>query len=268
MIANGLVVAPGAFDAFSALLIKDAGFDAVYVGGAWVTASAMGRPDVGWMALPELVELVRRIASASELPTIVDADSGYGGPIGIYRTIRELGRAGAAAVHIEDIRESQPGGEFYSVAEMQARIRAALDARSGDWPIVIARTDTRGKLGLNEAIDRACAYVEVGAELLFINWPESEQEVERMAQAVSRPLLLQVTEGGRTPQMSHARLAQLGVRVVVYPGGALRAAADAMHRYFAAVRTETSRPSMITYEARRSYTKQDFFEAWQASHSA
>jgi 2-methylisocitrate lyase-like PEP mutase family enzyme len=267
MIANSLVVAPGVFDAFSALLVKDAGFDAVYLGGAWVTASAFGRPDVGWMALPELVEVVRRITSACELPLIVDADSGYGGPIGIYRTVRDLAAAGAAAVHIEDIRESQPGGEFYSVAEMQARIHAALDARIDDRPIIVARTDTRAKLGLNEAIDRACMYSDAGAELLFVNWPQSEEEVKRIADTVSRPLLLQITEGGRTPQLSHVRLAELGVRLVVYPGGTLRASAASVQRYLAAVRSEGPRPKMITYEARRVYTNQDFFEEWQATHS-
>jgi 2-methylisocitrate lyase-like PEP mutase family enzyme len=268
LMARGIVVAPGAFDAFSALLIKDARFNAVYVGGAWVTAAAFGRPDVGWMALPELVEIVRRIADVTRLPVIVDADSGYGDLIGIYRTVRDLHAAGAAALHIEDIRESPPGDEFYSVPEMRGRIRAALDARIDDALIVIARTDTRGKRGLSEAIDRACAYCEAGAELLFVNWPESEEEIERIGRDVPCPLLLQISEGARTPQISLAKLEKFGVRLLVYPGGALRAAGAAMSRYISAVGAEAARPDMLPYEARSLLTELSFFEEWQSRHES
>jgi 2-methylisocitrate lyase-like PEP mutase family enzyme len=188
--------------------------------------------------------------------------------IGIYRTVRDLHAAGAAALHIEDIRESQPGDEFYSVPEMRGRIRAALDARIDDALIVIARTDTRGKRGLSEAIDRACAYCEAGAELLFVNWPESEEEIERIGRDVPCPLLLQISEGARTPQISLAKLEKFGVRLLVYPGGALRAAGAAMSRYISAVGAEAARPDMLPYEARSLLTELSFFEEWQSRHES
>jgi 2-methylisocitrate lyase-like PEP mutase family enzyme len=260
---KGLVVAPGAFDAFSAVLVRDAGFKAIYLGGAWVTASSFGRPDVGWMALPELVEVVRRVVDLSELPVIVDADSGYGDVFAIHRTIRELERAGAAAVHIEDIKQTAPI-EFFSIAEMQGRIRAALDSRRNEGIVVIARTDTRGPCGLSEAINRARAYAEAGAELIFFNWPESREEIEQVARQVPCPLLLQVSEGCRTPRLAHGLLADLGIGLVVYPGGSLRSAGHAVARYLDAVKAEDSRPEMLTYDDRALLTKQKSFEQWQS----
>lgn len=266
LMKRGLVIAPGAYDAFSALLIRDAGFEAVYLGGAWVTASSFGRPDVGWMTLPELADVVRRVVDLSDLPVIVDADSGYGDLFAIHRTIRELERAGAAAVHIEDIKQIAPT-EFYSIQEMQGRIRAALDSRLDNGLVVIARTDTRGTCGLSEAIDRAHAYAEAGAELVFFNWPESREEIEEVAQRVPCPLLLQVSEGCRTPRLPHSQLEDLGVALVVYPGGALRSAGRAVARYLSAVKDEESRPDMLTYDDRALLTKQKSFEQWQSRFS-
>jgi 2-methylisocitrate lyase-like PEP mutase family enzyme len=263
LLKDGLVVAPGAFDAFSALLVRDAGFKAVYLGGAWVTASSFGRPDVGWMALPELADVVRRVVDLSQLPVIVDADSGYGDLFALHRTIRELESAGAAAVHIEDIKQTAPI-EYFSIAEMQGRIRAALDSRLDDDLVVIARTDTRSLCGLSEAIERAVAYAEAGADLIFFNWPESREEIERIARQVPCPLLLQVSEGCRTPQLPHAVLEDLGIGLVVYPGGALRAAGRAIARYLAAVKAEGSRPEMLTYDDRGVLTKEKSFEEWQS----
>lgn len=260
---KGLVVAPGAFDAFSSVLIRDAGFKAIYLGGAWVTASSFGRPDVGWMALPELADVVRRVVDLSDLPVIVDADSGYGDLFAIHRTIRELERAGAAAAHIEDIKQTAPT-EFFSIQEMQGRIRAALDSRRDDGLVVIARTDTRGPCGLSEAIQRAQAYAEAGAELVFFNWPESREEIEQIARQVPCPLLLQISEGCRTPGLPHALLEHLGIGLVVYPGGALRSAGQAIARYLSAVKTEGSRPDMLTYDDRALLTKQKAFEQWQS----
>jgi 2-methylisocitrate lyase-like PEP mutase family enzyme len=263
LMKNGLVVAPGAFDGFSAVLIRDAGFKAVYLGGAWVTASSFGRPDVGWMALPELADVVRRVVDLSDLPVIVDADSGYGDLFAIHRTIREIERAGAAAVHIEDIKQTAPT-EFFSIGEMQGRIRAALDSRRENGLIIIARTDTRGSRGLAEAIDRARAYAEAGAELVFFNWPESREEIEQIARQVPCPLLLQVSEGCRTPTLPHALLENLGIGLVVYPGGALRSAGQAIARYLSAVKAEETRPDMLTYDDRALLTQQKSFEQWQS----
>jgi methylisocitrate lyase len=263
---RGLVVAPGAFDAFSAILVRDAGFKAIYLGGAWVTASSFGRPDVGWMALPELADVVHRVVDLSDLPVIVDADSGYGDLFAIHRTIRELERAGAAAVHIEDIKQTVPT-EFFSIREMQGRIRAALDSRRTDGLVVIARTDTRGPCGLSEAIHRAQAYAEAGAELVFFNWPESREEIEQIAQQVPCPLLLQVSEGCRTPRLPHALLEDLGIALVVYPGGALRSAGQAIVQYLSAVKAERSRPDMLTYDDRALLTKQKLFEEWHSRFS-
>jgi 2-methylisocitrate lyase-like PEP mutase family enzyme len=263
LLKRGLVVAPGAFDAFSALLIRDAGFKAVYLGGAWVTASSFGRPDVGWMALPELADVVRRVVELSALPVIVDADSGYCDLFAIHRTIRDLEMAGAAAVHIEDIKQTSPM-EFFSIAEMQGRIRAALDSRRDGGLIVIARTDTRRPCGLSEAIKRAQAYAEAGAELIFFNWPESKEEIEQSARQIPCPLLLQISEGCRTPQLPHSMLQDLGIGLVVYPGGALRAAGRAVTRYLSAVKAEESRPEMLTYDDRGVLTKQKLLEEWQS----
>ncbi|HET6873168.1 MAG TPA: isocitrate lyase/PEP mutase family protein, partial [Acidimicrobiales bacterium] len=183
---DGPVVAPGAYDALSARLIEDAGFPAVYMTGFGTAASLLGRPDIGLVSSSEMIDHARRIAGCVAVPVIADADTGYGNPINVLRTVREYERAGVAGIHLED--QVMPkrcghltGKVLVPVEEMTAKIRAAVAARSDPDFVLIARTDARAVEGLDAAIRRASSYLEAGADVLFVEAPESEDEVETIA---------------------------------------------------------------------------------------
>lgn len=244
------VLAPGAYDAFSARLVEDAGFPCVYMTGFGTTASLLGRPDVGLLSSTEMIDQARRIAEAVAVPVIADADTGYGNAINVIRTVRSYERAGVAAIHMED--QVMPkrcghlsGKALVPAAEMEAKIRAALDARTDDAFVLIARTDARAVEGIAAAIDRAGRYLEAGADALFVEAPESEDEVEQVAAAfVGVPLVFNWVEGGRTPELSLSRLEQLGFRLVIFPIGPLLSAAAAMRLYLATLAKNGTPASM------------------------
>lgn len=264
-----IVVAPGAYDTLSALLAKSAGFPALYLGGAWVACALLGAPDVGWMTLDELVAVTRRVIEATGLPTVVDADAGLGGLVNLRRTVRDLEAAGAAGLHLEDKADpkgSLGGGKLFSVEEMTLRLKAALDARRDPDLVIIARTDARDVEGLDGAIGRARAYAAAGADMVFVNWPRSEDEIRQIAEAVPAPLFLQLTEGGRTPCLPAERLAALGCRMAVYPGGALRAAAHSVRAYLDTLRragTTADFERLIAAEGRNQVTGLAELQAWE-----
>jgi 2-methylisocitrate lyase-like PEP mutase family enzyme len=229
-----IVTAPGCYDAFSARLIESAGFEAAYMTGAGVSAGLAGFPDIGLLTMSEMVEQARRICGAAELPLISDADTGYGGTLNVYRTVREFERAGVCAVHLEDQEIPKrcghlEGKKIVPAATMVERLKAALDARSDPNFLIIARTDARGVSGFSDALERAARYGEAGADVLFVEAPESIEELETIARSLPGRILL-VNRGGaeKTPHLSASELERLGFSVVIFPGDIQKAAATAM----------------------------------------
>jgi 2-methylisocitrate lyase-like PEP mutase family enzyme len=228
------VLAPGAYDALSARLVERAGFPAVYMTGFGASASLLGRPDVGLLSFDEMAGHARRLAQAVSVPLIADADDGYGNPLNVMRTVREYAAAGVAALHIEDQVAPKrcghmEGKEVVEAAEMVEKVRAAVEARGEDGPLIIARTDARAVEGLDAALERARRYREAGADALFVEAPETEQEIEAVAAAFPDvPLVFNWVDGGKTPQLALERIGELGFALVIYPVTTLFAAAGAV----------------------------------------
>ncbi|MEU6700804.1 oxaloacetate decarboxylase [Pseudonocardia sp. NPDC046786] len=245
------VLAPGAYDALSARLIEQAGFDAAYMTGFGSTAGLLGRPDVGLLGGAEMAAHAARLADAVDLPLIADADTGYGNPVNVIRTVRDYERAGVAALHLED--QVMPkrcghmaGKQVVPAGEMAAKIRAAVDARSDPDLLVIARTDAAAVDGLDAAIDRARRFADAGADLLFVEAPTSEAHIEQVATALQgHKLVFNWAEGGRTPPLSRGRLAELGFALVLFPIGTLLAATAAMGEFLRVLRTDGTPAAML-----------------------
>ncbi len=226
-LASDLVVAPGCYDCLTGRLVERAGFAAAYVTGSGLSMSAMGAPDVGLVSFGEVMERVRRIAAVVDIPLIADIDTGYGGPLNVIRTVREMEAANVAAVQIEDQVwpkkcGHEPGRRLVATAEMADRIKAAVDARVDDDFVVIARTDARTTHGLAAALERAEAYGEAGADVLFVESPESAQEMQAINDGLARPTMANMVEGGRTPILPVEELRRLGYRLVIYPNSLTR----------------------------------------------
>jgi 2-methylisocitrate lyase-like PEP mutase family enzyme len=237
-----LITAPGVFDGISASLVLRSGFAAAYLTGAGVSASGFGLPDIGLLTLTEMAERVRMIAGVlGDVPLIADADTGYGAALNVVRTVREYERAGVAALHLEDQAFPKrcghlPDKELVGVEEYVGKLRAALDARVDENLVIIARTDARGPLGLDEAIDRANRYAAEGADVIFVEAPQSVEEIERIAAEVSAPLLMNVVAGGLTPILPADRLAELGFRIAIHPTTVIGASTLAMLKALTALR--------------------------------
>jgi carboxyvinyl-carboxyphosphonate phosphorylmutase len=240
--STGPVLAPGAYDALGARLVEQAGFDCVYMTGFGTAAGLLGRPDVGLVTQSEMLDNARRLAAAVDLPLIADADTGYGNPLNVIRTVQDYERAGVAGLHLED--QVMPkrcghmtGKQVVSGEEMVAKVRAAVDARTDPDLLLIARTDARAPHGLDDALRRARAYREAGADMLFVEALEGVEEIELVARELADvPLLFNWVEGGRTPPLPYERLAELGFALVIFPIGALLAATAAVQHYLGAVR--------------------------------
>lgn len=228
---GGPVVAPGAYDALSARLVEQAGFDVVYMTGFGTTASLIGRPDVGLLTGSEMVDNARRIVAAVDVPVIADADTGYGNAINVVRTVQLYEQAGVAGLHLEDQVNPKKCGHMSGKAvidadEMAGKIRAAVAARRDPDLLLIARTDAAAVEGLDAAIARARVYADAGADVLFVEAPTSEADIARVATELSgvAPLVFNWAEGGRTPAIPLDRIAELGFSLVLYPIGTLLAA--------------------------------------------
>jgi len=241
-----MVLAPGCYDALCARLVEEAGFPAVYMSGFGSAASRLGRPDVGLMSLPEMVDNAHRIAQAVGIPVIADADTGYGNAVNVIRTVHEFEDAGVAAVHIED--QVMPkkcghmeGKQVVPAAEMAAKVAAAVAARRSPDFLIIARTDARAVEGLEAALDRARLYREAGADVLFVEAPQSEQEISVIARAFPEtPLLFNYAEGGKTPPVSNKFLRELGFRIVIFPISTVLTATAAIRSVLAQIRADGS----------------------------
>ena len=237
------LLVPGAYDALSARLVEHAGFDAVYLTGFGATASLLGLPDVGLLSLPDMVDSAGRMARAVDVPLISDADTGYGNAISVARAVQQFERAGVAAVHLEDQVAPKrcghmSGKQVVPVEEMVEKLRAAVAARRDPDFVLIARTDARAVEGLDAALERARAYRDAGADVLFVEAPETEAEVVEVAAAFpDTPLLFNWVERGRTPMLPLARIAELGFAIVIFPVATLFSATTGMQRYLSELRT-------------------------------
>jgi 2-methylisocitrate lyase-like PEP mutase family enzyme len=229
-----LVVAPGVFDGISAQLAKRTGHVAAYLTGAGVAASGFGLPDIGLVTASEMAERARMLVDAlDDVPLIADADAGYGAPINVVRTVRQYDAAGVAAIQLEDQAIPKrcghlPDKQVVDATVFEQTLSAALDARSGDDLLVIARTDARAPLGLDVAIERANRYAAKGADIVFIEAPRDSDEIERIAREVEAPLLINLVHGGLTPIESAARLQELGYAIAIHPSDPLGRATFAM----------------------------------------
>jgi 2-methylisocitrate lyase-like PEP mutase family enzyme len=225
---RGLLV-PGAADALAARVIAGLGFEAVYITGAGVTNTLLALPDLGFMSLPELAQQTSAIREAVELPIIVDADTGFGNPLNVRHTVQVLERAGANAIQIEDQVFPKRCGHFsgkqvIAAEEMTAKIRAACDARRNEDFLIIARTDARAEHGFQAAIDRAEKWIEAGADVTFVEAPESVEEVSRIPALLRVPQIINMVPGGKTPIVDAASLASMGFAMVLYANAALQGA--------------------------------------------
>lgn len=251
----------GTINAYTSLLARNSGFRAIYLSGAGVANASFGLPDLGITSLNDVCEDARRICGATDLPLLVDADTGFGAAFAIARTTRELIRVGVAGMHLEDQVQSKrcghrPGKELVESAEMSDRIRAAVDARNDAGFVVMARTDAHAVEGQQAAIDRAAAYVEAGADMIFAEALTSLDEYREFTQALGVPVLANITEFGRTPLFTAAELGKAGVRLVLYPLSAFRAMSRAALEVYGAIRKGGSQRTIID----RMQTREELYE--------
>jgi carboxyvinyl-carboxyphosphonate phosphorylmutase len=228
-----ILVMPGAHDALSARIIEKAGFKALAIGGYPATAALMGKPDISFLTLPEMVEHLARLTDTVDIPILVDGNTGHGGVLNVARTVREFERAGAAGLFIEDQIFPKrcghmEGKQVVGREDMVAKIKAALDARKDSDLVLTARTDALAVLGVDEAIERGNLYREAGADVIFVEAPRSVEEMRRINREVEAPTLANMVEGGKTPFLPARELESVGYNLVIYPVSATYAAARAV----------------------------------------
>lgn len=236
------VLVPGVYDALSALLAEQAGFEALYLSGASIAYTRLGRSDVGLTTFPEVADTLARITERISLPVIVDADTGFGNALNVMRTVRGFERAGAAMIQLED--QTFPkrcghldGKSVVPVQEMVGKLKAALDARASSDTLILARTDALAVEGLDAALERAERYLECGVDALFIEALRTPEQMDTACQRFGQriPLLANMVEGGKTPVQSAAELQARGFRIVIFPGGTARAVAHTLQGYYASL---------------------------------
>lgn len=237
------LLCPGVFDALSAALAAEAGFEALYLSGASIAYTRLGAPDIGLVSMTEVADVTARIRERVDVPLVVDADTGFGNALNVQRSVRVLERAGATALQLED--QGFPkrcghlaGKALIPAAEMAGKLRAAVDARRE--ALIIARTDAIAVEGFEAAVERAELYLQAGADVLFIEAPETAAQLAEIGRRFGArvPLLANMVEGGRTPVLPLAELGALGFRLVIYPGGTVRLVARALQDYFATLRAD------------------------------
>lgn len=271
-----IIVAPGAYDAASAKLAEQAGAEVVYMSGSSVSTSTHGYPDVGLTTLTEMTERARQMVTAVDVPVFCDADTGYGNPINVRRTVEEFERAGAAGIHIEDQVFPKRCGHFEGKdviprEEMVPKLRAAVDARSDDDFVLIARTDARTVRGFDDAVDRAQAYLDAGADVIFFEAPESRDELAEAAERIDAPMLANMTEGGKTPMLPADELEALGYDIALFPATGFKAMLKALQDvYGEIVETGTQTGVMdrlVTWEGRNQVTGLSTVADWEERYA-
>ncbi|MDN5312164.1 MAG: hypothetical protein PWQ68_1137 [Thermoanaerobacteraceae bacterium] len=265
-----IIVVPGASSALFARVVEDAGFEAVYATGAGISNMQFGFPDFGLLTMTEVLETVKRINDATSLPVIADIDNGYGNAINVYRTVMEFSKASVAAVQIEDQEAPKRCGHFegktlITCREMENKIKAARDGSIDDDLVIIARTDAVAVEGIEEALERANAYVEAGADMIFVEALRSKEELSRIPPALKVPAVANMVEGGKTPLISAKELEAMGYKMVLYANCTLRAAVKAVFNILADLKnngsTKESLSRIISMKERNAITRlDDFYE--------
>ena len=256
-----ILVVPGAYDALTARMIEKVGFDAVYMTGGGTVNSLTGLPDNGLITLTEMAMNARYIAEATSVPVISDADTGYGNAVNVMRTVWEFERAGVAGIHIEDQVAPKrcghlEGKEVVSTEEMVGKIRAARAARNDSDFVIIARVDARAVLSFDEGVRRAQAYLEAGADVIFPEALENEEEFRGYAKAEKGPLLANMTEFGKSPYLSAKQFEEMGYKIVIFPVTALRMALKAVWEYLTILKEKGTQKDLVD----RMFTRKELYE--------
>lgn len=260
---------PGAMNALAARIIEDTGFKAIYVTGAGVTNASLGMPDLGLITATEIAEQTARIRDVTELPLVVDADTGFGNPLNTRRTVRSLERAGATVIQLEDQTFPKKCGHFddksvVGADEMVQKLHAATDARSGSELLIMARTDAAATHGIDEAIDRANRYLEAGADISFVEGPRSAEDIQKVADQVPGPKLINLVVGGKTPLLSQQELGNMGYALVLYANAGLQAAIKALQEVYGHLHEhgniEAISDRLASFDERQQVIKKDFYD--------
>ena len=272
----GASIVPGASNALTARLVQEAGFKMVLFTGAGFANLEFGFPDLGLTTMTEVVQQVGRLVDAVDMPVLADADTGYGNPLNVRRTVRELERAGAAAIIIEDQVFPKRCGHFdgkdvIPLAEMVGKVQAAVDARRDPDTVIIARTDARAVFGIEDAIERARAFVQAGAEVTFVEAPTDSDELAAIPRSIAVPQMANMVEGGRTPVLAVGELERLGFKLVVFANAALRASVKAMRDVLEALRrdgtTDKVLDRMVSWDERQQLVQLPAFSALEARYA-
>jgi 2-methylisocitrate lyase-like PEP mutase family enzyme len=268
-------ILPGTPNALFARVIEDLGFEAVYVTGAGIANMALGIPDIGLVTLTELTDHVAAICAAIDVPVLADADTGFGNPVNVTRTVRALERVGAAGMQIEDQIFPKKCGHFAGkdvvpLAQMVQKIKAAVDTRQDNDFQIVARTDVRAVRGFDDAIERAHAYVAAGADATFVEAPISVEELAKITQALGVPQVANMVFGGLTPSVSQHRLAEMGFGAVLYANAALQAALKSVHEVLGTLKINGSldqvRDRLASFEERQRAVAKDHYDALEARY--
>jgi 2-methylisocitrate lyase-like PEP mutase family enzyme len=247
------VIAPGVYDALTALMVEQAGFQCAYVSGASISFARIGRPDLGLTTLTEVADSVANMRERTEIPLVVDADTGFGNALNVRRSVRLLERMGATGIQLED--QTSPkrcghlaGKSMVSTAEMVGKLKAALDARNDDDTLIVARTDAIAIDGIDAAIERGHAYIDAGADVLFVEAPQDQEQLARVGSELGSriPLLSNMVEGGKTPLTPADELAELGFRLVIYPGAMVRIISFAAQAYLQELKAKGTTAGLLS----------------------
>ena len=268
--ARNLTVAPGVFDMISAKVADRAGFDALYMTGYGIAASHMGLPDAGLVSYSDMLGRAARICGAVRTPLIADADTGFGGLLNVRHTVRGYEAAGVAAIQIEDQEFPKkcghaPGRRVVPLDDMLRKVEVAVEARDSDDFLVIARTDSRSSLGLDEAIRRGQGFAKAGADVVFIEAPESEEEFARIGREIDAPLLANMVEGGFSPILPAETLERLGFAIAIYPGTGFLATAKTLQHVYGHLKTNGSSATLETdsFSINEMHELMGFGDVWE-----
>lgn len=249
-----ILMAPGVYDALTATLAEQAGFEALYLSGAAVAYTRLGRPDIGLTSVNEMADTMALIADRVDLPVIIDADTGFGNALNARRTMQQYERAGASALQVEDQAHPKRCGHLadkslISAQEMCGKLKAMADARRSNDTLIIARTDAIAVEGIQSALERAEAYLEAGADVLFVEAPQTSEQLSIISEQFSRriPLLANMVEGGATPMSSASELQTQGYSIVIFPGGIVRALACSAQAYYASLQANGSNQPFVEH---------------------
>jgi 2-methylisocitrate lyase-like PEP mutase family enzyme len=272
----GSFILPGAYDAMSAKLIEEIGFKAIYATGAGISNAQLGWADVGLTSLKEVVDIVARMADVTNVPIVVDGDTGFGNAINVIRTVREFERAGVAAIQMEDQVSPKKCGHFngkdvISKEEMVGKIKAALDARKDENLAIMARTDAIAVNGVEDAIDRAFAYYEAGADIIFVEAPNTIEELRKITSSLKGiPQVINLVEGGKTPLISLKEAEEIGFKIMLCANTALRSAIKGITESLRILKEEGSQenllPLICTWEERQSLFKLNQIKEWEKNY--